>query len=332
MKKAKKLVDLYLIVLFLLGIIATALRTVAVFTEWNWQTMHFDDNGIITTANLIIVMAIVAFISYFITAKGEENLVASNDGAIHFVPSGLIAAAMIFTAFGYLDGRSSGYISSSPVLSTLSLILFVLGIASAAFFFLSIFIEKNESTWRAAFNMCLVVFLAVSSAYLYFNKAHYPTNSPAKVTEIMAYLFAAIFFLYETRIALGRAQWRAYIATGLIASIVSAYSAIPSIIYYVWRGEVISDSIFGAALMLAISIFITAKIIATRNFSSIDACDEVVCIEALAARREIEISEGHKQIAEADITEGEDAEPADYENYTMEIPMPEISGEGAENN
>lgn len=330
MKRFGKLIDLYLLTLILLGTIALALRTVACFADWNSVTGHFDSNVIISVANVSLIAAMLLFATYPLLADKDNRKIASSGTPHSYIPSGMLAIALLFASFERLSARAMPEMADNAVLRALALIIFILGILSAVFFFLSVLIEKNEDLIKAIFGMALVVFCAVSAAYLYFDKSLLPTNSPVKIVDMMAYLFAAMFFLFETRIALGRAIWRAYVPFGLWAAILTAYSSVPTLIYYAVSGDCISGSPYECALLLTMSLFISARIFMTRQLHSVGACDAARCIETLAAKREIELNGDDALIAQ--VHEGdnesnnmEETEAADFENYTIDFPVAEDS-------
>lgn len=333
MKKRTRPIDLYLLTLLLLGGGAVVLRTVACLTEWNGEAMHFDNSVCITIANLLTILALLLFATYFIVTKKGESFNASSDTALTYIPSGMVSVALLFISIQKLVERSEPYFVKNPLVSTLSIIIAILGILSVISFFLTVFIQKNESVYKASFNMTVVLFLTIYVAYLYFNKQYHPTNSPAKIVDMMAYLSSAVFFLYESRIGLGRAFWRPYAFFGLTASLLTAYSAIPSIIYYVFNGVSISDTIYESALTLSLCVFITARVILLRNLSHDGVCEAAQCIEALFEMREQQISQKSSHAIEDnnDNNEDNDAEStsSDFENYTMDIPMPEIETDAA---
>ncbi|MBE6533233.1 MAG: hypothetical protein E7676_07075 [Ruminococcaceae bacterium] len=321
MKKEKRPIDLYLPPLLLLGGGAVILRTVACFTEWNGTTMHFNNSMSITIANLLVVFTILLFTTYFLLTKKSDSFVASSDNSITYIPAGMVSVALLFLSIDKLVGLKNYYIASNPVLSALSVLIAVLGIGSVVSFFLTIFIQKNENAYKAAFNMAVVVLLAVYAAYLYFNKQTHPTNSPAKIVDMMAYLFTSIFFLFESRISLGRAFWRPYTVFGLTAALLTAYSSVPTIIYYAFGGSLISDSIYESALTLSLFIFITARMFLLRRISRDGACEAAKCIETLASLREKEIQERSSNTHAQEDNNAEEAVTEDFENYTMELPI-----------
>ena len=325
MKKEKRPIDLYLLSLFLIGGGSVILRTVACFTEWNNSTMHFDNSTSITIANLLIVFTTVLFATYFLIAKKGEAFVASSSDSATYVPSGMVTVALLFLTIDKLTGLNDAYIASNSILSTLSILIAILGFCSIISFFLTIFIQKNENVHKAAFNMTVVALLAVYAAYLYFNKQTHPTNSPAKIVDMIAYLFAAIFFLYESRISLGRSLWQPYAVFGLTAALLTAYSSIPTLVYYAFSGTLISDSIYESALTLSLFVFITARMLLLRRISRDEPCEAAKCIEQLATLREAMIQERNSHAHEDNNVEEPVAE--DFENYTMELPIVETEAD-----
>jgi len=330
MKKSVKLIDLYLLTLFLLGAISTTLRTIACF-EWDNAAKHFSGNVVINIADATLVVTLLLFAAYPLFADKNNRKIASSDTPHSYIPSGMLAVALLFVAFERLANMGSPVINQNTALNILSLVIFVLGIMSAIFFFLTIFIEKNENFWKAIFGMALVAFLAASAAYLYFDRSLLPVNSPVKIANMMAYLFSAIFFLFETRIALGRAIWRVYVAFGLATSLLAAYASIPVLIYYAVNHECISGSPSECALLLSLSIFACARIIVSRKLNNDGACDTAVFIEALAAKRETEINGEEALLARALEDNNEEIEAPDFENYTIDFTTEAESSEVEEN-
>ena len=321
--KKLKIIDLNIIALLLAAISSVLLRSFALFNSFNSTTMHFEESVAIVVSNIIVVLFTLAFISYLFWGKTEEDLIAKTDNAASYIPAGIVSTAMLFMGVNLL-----GDISSRPsgILHTLSLIAAIFSFLSVGSFFLTVFIEKRNDIYKSAFSLCVVFFLAIYASYLYFNKEIHPTNSPNKLVDQMAYLFSAAFFLYEARIPLGRAKWRGYVAFGLAASLLTAYSSIPSLIVYAVNGYIVSDSLIESALTLALFIFITSKVIQTKKLTSNTECSVAKSIAALAMMREEEIKEQRKLSHERHSNEMEEKdEGGDAPNYTFDIPYIETS-------
>lgn len=116
----------------------------------------------------------------------------------------------------------------------------------------------------------------------------------------MAYLFAAVFFLYETRLSFGREKWRPYIAFGFISATICAYSSIPSLIFYVVKREVTQNSIYELVLTFALFIFISSRLLLVSRLTEDRNSSTVIAISLASEARAEELYPVPK---ENDITE-----------------------------
>ena len=308
MKNSQRHLKIYLGSVFLIILIAAALRTVAILTELDFSTGYFEDKLLIGLANSFVVAMALLSLSYLFVAS-KAKLVASFDNVATFVPSGLVSVALIFIGV-HLFATSEG--------NFFVLIVGILALVSILHFLYNSLVLKRENATRGWFALATVVFLAAYAAYLYFDVS-LPLNSPNRITDIMAFLFAALFFLYEARISLGRAAWRAYIAFGLIASLLLAYSSIPSIITYFVRGAVISNSIAESALSFALFIFIVARMLIIAELKEDEKDEFTTLVSDMAEARREEIRENLASRARSEIMEENIEEPD--ENYTIDFSM-----------
>ena len=323
--KKFRIIDLYLILLAIVGTGAVALRTYALLTSFNDRTMYFDNKLAITIGGALVGVLSVAFLGYLIFGEKEKDLIARSDNAASYIPAGIVSTALLFMAAERFTTEHYSY--SSEFVRPISMICAVLAVLSIVAFFTCVIIQKNENLYKAAFNLSIVFFLAFYAAYLFFNKSVHPTNSPNKIVDQMTYLFTGVFFLYETRIFLGRTKWRPYVAFGLISTLLAAYSAIPSLITYAANGYVVSDSITESVLTLALGFFICSKVIQTRKLTPNTECEAAKNIAAMAAIRQDEI-EAQRKLAHTHINNMVEKEKTeDASNYTFDIPMAETSTE-----
>lgn len=267
---------------FLLALVSTVtLRTTALFLNFNFYTGYFSEKLLISISNAIVVSAVLFFISYVFFTKQKLNLIADFTSPATYVPTGLVGVALIFLSIhlfsyagdvsDYIDllfriGDSSALseIPTQRILLIIAIITAVFALVSTVHFALTALLEHHSSTLRAAFGLCTAVFLCLYAIYLYFN-SELPMNSPNKSLDEMAYLAAAVFFLYEIRLSLGREKWRAYIALGFIAALLLAYSSIPSLILYFKEDRMISNSIYETALTFALFIFVSSRLLLTSS-------------------------------------------------------------------
>jgi len=301
MKNKSKLFGVYLPIFIGVFFIAVTMRSVALILHFNFDTDYYTSKALISVADYLVFASSVLFFTYRFTARKDIKLIPNFTSPATYVPTGLVTVAMVFM-IRWLFIRSGelreyiDYLNDLASPSAISLIptqkiLTVLLTASAIFaslsivhFILTALVESHSSTKRGSFGLCTVVFLALYSAYLYYSNA-LPLNAPNKTVDEMALLFAAIFFLYETRLSIGREKWRGYVSFGFIAALISGYSAIPSLIVYFVKGEIISNSIYETALMLTLFIFITARLILTGGLTEDKECKTVSALIRFAEYR-----------------------------------------------
>ena len=321
MKKLQK-IDLYVIPLIFAAISSIILRTYALLTSFERDILHFDNKIAIGFATGIVVIAVIGFLTYLFLGEKETDLIAKSGNAASYIPAGIVGVALLFMGVKNLMlGLEKGIYTDEriPPMLIISAVLALLSIFS---FFISVFVEKNESLFKAAFSLSIVLFLALYSAILYFNTNTHPNNSPNKIVDEMAYIFSAIFFLFEARIPLGRAKWRPYVAFGLIATLLTAYSAIPSIVVYAIDGYTVSESLFESALSITLSILIFSKILQTRGLTVNEESSAAQSIVMMSKMREEEIENRHK-LSHANINKEENNDTQDASNYTFDIPYVE---------
>ena len=325
MKNKAGLFGIYLPI-FALTILATVtIRTVALFLHFDVDTGYFAYKTLISISDYALIAAAVFFISYIFTARRDLVFIPDFTSPMTYIPTGIVTAALIFMPFALTQrankifdfieelkerGTQSALaqLPSQKFLVIVVIVTAVLSVASLVHFALTALVEAHSSSKRANFGLCTVVFLALYAMYLYFS-TDLPINSPNKALDQMAYLFSAVFFLYETRLSCGREKWRQYISFGFVAAAVSAYSAIPSLIYYVVRGEITQNSIYELILTLALFIFITSRILLTSKLIENRDSNTVLAIAKAFDARNEELNPTPKSTDVIDIT----GEPIDSE-------------------
>ncbi len=272
MKQRELGLGIYLPLLFIFMIASVVLRTVATFRGVDPVTGYYTDKLLIDLSAWVLGVGCAVSFTYLFGKKASAGLTPRYDVAATYVPSGVISVALLFVAYRFTVSYFSAY---KPMAVTavdvffdiLPLLIAIAAILSIVGFFLIAITVKREDVTRAAFGIAIIVFTVLYSTYLYFDNST-PLNSTVKMTDHMAILFSAIFFLSETRISLGRGLWRAYIAFGMIASLTAAYSAIPTLIFYLVRGEMISSSVEECVLILSLFMFATSRLLLTMKLKS----------------------------------------------------------------
>ena len=299
MKNTKKITIISLIALLVFLSASVTLRTVALFTSFNRATMHFDNSVTFTLSAIFAITAVLLFAADIFMFPKDYKLASDASSVAAFVPSGILSVSLLYMAVTMIFdtkgvGGTGGTVISS-VIAFLPFILATLAILAAAFFFLGIMNAKKISNAKAALGLCTVAFLVLYGAYLYFNRNIHPTNSPNKIIDQMAYFFTAVFFLFETRIALGRDKWNLYVPFGLMAALLCGYSSIPALILYVANGSVISASITESVLTFTLFIYLSYKLLITLKLPNDNLCKMASAIQKMATAREEELAQ--KRIA-----------------------------------
>ncbi len=310
MNKNSRRLAIYITLVSLLTVLAVGFRTAACLTNLDLEYGYFGEKAFINTASILLLSAILVAFSF--TAVWQRvDLRPSFSSPATFVPTGIVSAALVFFAIRLLGrvGPLRDYISSSSaqsiaknspqiVLIATTVICGICALLSVAHFFLNAFITEARTELRSYFAIATVITLSSYAAYLYFVGGT-SINSPNRLIDQMAYLFSALFFLYEARISLGREKWRGYCAFGLIAAACTAYSSIPTLVVYFVRGELLSVSLEETLLTLSLFIFITARIALATTLPSAEKNTKIAAIESYAEERRRAAADTERRYDEA---------------------------------
>lgn len=291
MNANSKRLGIYLGIMVFLAAVAAGIRTVACLNSLDYEYGYFIDKTLIGIADVILWCGVVFMITYAFGAA-RVTLKPSFSGGVTYVPAGIVATATVFLAWHQLSAMSSrGALEPSLLLSgadnVLSLLTVVTAILSVIHFLLTAYITESKTELRSIFAIFSVAFFALYATYLYFT-TNMPINAPNKLIDQMAYLFSALFFLYEARISLGREKWGGYCVFGLMAAMLTAYSSIPSLITYLAKGELISAGIEETLLTLSLFLFIVCRLALTITLPETGTSTAVAQLIRYAERRQDE--------------------------------------------
>ena len=299
MNKLKKLCGIYLFILFVAICAPSVLRTLALLLNFDYGSGYFTEGkSLITAASVSLASLIFLLITFSFAAHVPEKLRASFNSPATYIPVGAVGAALVFFATdAYLMLRNLG----APVMQLIraknsaaisGLALTVLAVSACVFFVANALIVEKSSLTRAFFGICTVLFLIFYFGYLYFDKT-LPINAPNKIIDELAYISAASFFLFETRISLDKEYWKSYVTFGFIAATMTAYSSVPSVIVYFVNGEIISNSIFETALTFTLFIFILSRTVLALHLPEDNEDSLVTLIKKFSSQRSAELKEKH---------------------------------------
>ena len=302
MNKKSLVYKIYFTAVLLLLSFTVAMRIAACLSDMDYLSGYFESKALIRTANTALAVGAIFAFSYVFAEPRDKKLIFNFSSPLNYVFAGTLGTALLFFAKhafwlfkgyrAFVQFHEGDYFFNSATEKILMYITFALGILailSVVHFILSTLIVKSKDTRRADFGLITVIFLSLYAAFLYFS-TDLPINAPAKIIDQSAYLASSLFFLFETRISIGRERWRAYRAFGLIALLLTAYSAIPSLIVYIAKGVMISNSIYETVLTLTLSLFIGARLVLTAVLREEKESKTVTLIKSAFLKREEEIN------------------------------------------
>ena len=305
MNTNSKRLRIYLAIMMVLTAAATTLRSIACVIHLDYTSGFFTDKSLLTVANVIITATAIGMFSYLFVAE-RINLLASFSTGATYVTTGVLGVATAFLGTSIISfvsiasrysSRQSSIISADKYLPIVGVICAALAFASIAHHFFNAFITESRAEIRAYFALASISFLGLYAMLIYLD----PTlaiGESTKILRLIAFLLSALFFLYEARISIGREMWRVYTAFGLAAASLTAYASIPAIITYFINGELVSYatgrslvSLEEYMLLLALCIFITARLFITAGLREDIENKFIKTFKAYAGEREREIAE-----------------------------------------
>lgn len=307
-----KRLKIYILIMLAVGLVSSALRTVACLYDLDISLGYFENDTLINIAGIVLWIGVILLLGYIVISAGV-NLRPSFTSPLSYIPTGIVSVALLFIGARILssldiieikralleflrtDGAADIPSAILKLLGTcLPILLVLLIIGSIAHLFLSGYFTSEQSVLRGYFALSTVLFLAIYVGYLHMQKG-VQINAPNKITDQMAYVFSALFFLFEARISLGRQKWNWYAAFGLAAAALSLYSAIPSLITYFVKGEIISASLEENLLTLSLFVFITTRLAVTAMLPENKETAGVTALRTAAEERRSAMKSGEIQ-------------------------------------
>lgn len=313
MNTNSKRLGIYLSVMLVLTAVATSLRTVACIMHLDYASGLFTDTSLTKASDIIIVLTIFGMLSYMLDATRVKLRASFSTGAT-YVPTGILGVATAFLGIRAITHAIAT--CKYPILSVemltlkspetlIGILTGVLAILSVAHHFFNAFTVESKDTTRAYFAVATIAFLCFYSILIYIDET-VAINDPTKVLRQMAFMLAAVFFLFEARISLGREMWRIYTAFGLASASLTAYTSIPAIVTYYVNAEVISGSgvkslasLEEYLFLLALFVFITARMCLTAFLKEEKENELIKVLGEYARERENRVNESfdrHQEI------------------------------------
>ena len=302
MNKNKKRLGIYIILMLIGTAVATVLRTIACVKDFDFESNFFNYGSLAVPADIIIVCTVLAMATYIFSPKAE--LRANFSTGATYVPTGVLGVATAFLGvkiFSYIMALNNYKIPANEMLSgnglqtIVGLLSGVLAFVSIAYHFFNAFVSESRSVIRSYFSITAIAFPALYSILIFLDNS-IALNESTKTLRQTAFIFIAIFLLFEARISLGREKWRLYTVFGLISSVLAAYTSIPAIITYFVHKEILSSAGYKSLATLeeyiflfAMFIFTVARLCLTANLNENKKNELVEALKSIALARESEV-------------------------------------------
>ena len=295
----------------LLTLIAAVIKTIACFKNMDYSTGFFDGAVSVRIANAAIVVASVALLASLFIKVENRSVPVSFAGPLVYLPSGVLATSLLFLAteiIGYASDMTGGFSATRPFdrSAIIALITATLALCTIAYLALVIFTQNPRSLLRANFGMLAALFFALYTAFLFF-RAGASLAQPQKIITEMVCLAAAVFFLEETRISLGRERWNAYFVLGGLTAVLAFYAAAPALAVYVIEGKVITSGPAELIFLLSLFVFASLRLIHALKFMNVSSSPLAMAISTRKAEKsqDAPTDDEFSQISIEDVTDEE---------------------------
>ena len=273
--KIKKTYKTYFALSLMLALALAVLRTIAVLRHYDIATGYFDEGHLLSQlTNLLTLLALPLCLSVPMTLGGDKLripparfhlLSAFSSALVAFL---LIAFAALHVTEITAEVRADAPTSPRVVLtSAVSAILSVLGAVS---FILTASMGAEVSAKKAFSSSSVVLFAIVYALFLYFD-GELPINAPEKLLAQVTLLSVALFFLYETRVALGQPMPAVRAGLGFLALVLTVSSSIPNLIYYAVNRAALLETPVHDFLILSFALYLVARLSAVLPSGGTDA-------------------------------------------------------------
>lgn len=259
----------------------------------NMDDFGYFSGNLCSISNVILALFALIFFTHAFTHNKKDSVPKESFMSYAtYIPAGTLAVAIAFGIYEILQSffAASNSFETINYPQIVEILTAVFGLCTIISLLLNAIIEKRYSQLKGAFSIAVVAFLALYCIKIYFDSSTV-ANSQQKILTYLSPIFAAAFFLYETRAHLGRQKWHSYSAFGLIAAMISLYTSIPALIYYFSRGMLIPGStLIDLAIIFALGFYITARVILIAYAPEDEMSDLAIDILDSAHKREAQKS------------------------------------------
>ena len=241
----------------LLCTVACTLRTVAAFLGVDAYG-YFENSNLYKVSVWIVVFAILILLTLPLAYRKRQDVLSEQTTPHTYLPSLMLGMLFLFfVGEGVFSFVGTIFLLNINTLSYLLAV--VLALCSSIYFFSLALLESTTNDRKANLGMASVLFFGVYSAYLYLDTS-IARNAHIEVSEEMMFVALSLYFLYEVRISLGKQKQNLYVMFAMMSGVLCAYNTIPTLIYYIVTGRLLTSSLTVFLLSCGVLLFILMRL------------------------------------------------------------------------
>ncbi|MFA5562228.1 MAG: hypothetical protein WDA00_06290 [Eubacteriales bacterium] len=247
------------------ALLAAVLRTVAMLTAYEPESGYFALDCLpLKLADGLSVLFVAGCLLLLPWLAGRLSLSAERGKLLPLTAAGLTLCCLFFGA-KLLSGPSAaptpfsdvtGLLSGAWVTGKVAAVFCLLG---AVYFACLLLSRRAVCPVRALGGLAMVLFGLFYTLYLYY-VPYLPLGSSLKSLHMAVFISVFLFFLYESRLALGRNGWAMHHVFGIVAAFLCLSTALPELVFLLVRGQSAMEDYAYALLLEALFLFIFARL------------------------------------------------------------------------
>lgn len=281
MKKTNKIFNVFLLAALAFTVLGIVFSTLALFLTYTEFRANIKVNSVHSI--LFIVFTSLAFllpIAQAIVIKDYKVTRAKDDMLFVKIAAVLSILSLAVLAFYDLIMISKGVISIPTRFETWKFFRMAIILPTVASLFFNLLPAKTKISpfIRYACALAPIAYCLFSNLSIYFNPGPGPVPEFFRITFSVAYIFGALFFLYDFKWNSLESSTRVYVALTTIFISLGFITSISSIIFILFanltKGHTMVN-VFEAFALLLLSIYALSKLIALKRAVEITANSEI---------------------------------------------------------
>lgn len=218
---------------------------------------------------IFVFIIIVAFFTIFIAARKNVKTLPElpkMTNPLMFISAmcGFMVLASAVLSIIYPSQAAS---QSATLAGVFSMLLKIISIPTALYFFSLIFSSKDSYIAKTVFGFFPILWCILNLMCIYFDQST-PINNPIRILSQVVMIAIMAYFLLEQRFRIGRSSVKAYFTFANIAVFLIIITAIPEIILTFsgkWQTSVETISLLSE---ICFGLYISARILSFKNLPS----------------------------------------------------------------